>query len=135
MEILGTCSPVVASTCRRTSDDLVSGDLPPFPKSDGHLEPIRITPFLPMQLPASRMLAEMLRMARTASAYEVSDEPWERIEQLIPKRMNTQPFGGGKLQKPHQICMNAMWIRRCWPNLWHLHWDWQNRVAIMLNDR
>ena len=49
-------------------------------------------------------------MARMASGYEISDELWSRIELLIPKHVNTHPFGGGKPRTPDRVCMNAIFF-------------------------
>lgn len=49
-------------------------------------------------------------MARMASKYQISDELWSRIEPLIPKRVNTHPFGGGKPRTPDRVCMNAIFF-------------------------
>jgi transposase len=49
-------------------------------------------------------------MARMASHYQIADELWARIEPLLPKRVNTHPFGGGKPRTPDRVCMNAIYF-------------------------
>ncbi len=49
-------------------------------------------------------------MARTASGFAVSDELWARIEPLLPARLNTHLFGGGRPRKPDRVCMNAIFF-------------------------
>ena len=49
-------------------------------------------------------------MARTALGFAVSDELWARIEPLLPARLNTHLFGGGRPRKPDRVCMNAIFF-------------------------
>ena len=49
-------------------------------------------------------------MARTAAAssFVVSDELWSHIESLIPRRVNTHRFGGGRPRRPDRDCMDGI---------------------------
>ena len=49
-------------------------------------------------------------MARMASEYRIPDELWSRIEPLLPQRVNTHPFGGGKPRKSDRVCMDAIFF-------------------------
>jgi transposase len=40
--------------------------------------------------------------------YEVSDELFEFFQTLLPKRVNTHRFGGGRPRKPDRDCLNAI---------------------------
>ena len=44
---------------------------------------------------------------KQSSQYRISDELWEKIEPLLPKRENTHPFGGGRPPRPDRDCMDA----------------------------
>jgi transposase len=49
-------------------------------------------------------------MARTASWYAVAVELWARIEPLLPARVNTHPFGGGRPRRSDRVCMDAIFF-------------------------
>jgi transposase len=40
--------------------------------------------------------------------WSIPDDLWEAIALLIPKRVNTHPFGGGKPPTPDRVCMEAI---------------------------
>src|SRR5215510_499962 len=40
--------------------------------------------------------------------WSIHEDLWECIEELIPKRVNTHPFGGGKPPTPDRVCMEAI---------------------------
>jgi putative transposase len=40
--------------------------------------------------------------------WSIPDDLWEAIELLIPKRVNTHPFGGGKPPTADRVCMEAI---------------------------
>src|SRR6516225_10767728 len=40
--------------------------------------------------------------------WSIPDDLWEAIALLIPKRVNTHPFGGGKPPTPDRTCMEAI---------------------------
>jgi putative transposase len=40
--------------------------------------------------------------------WSIPDDLWEAIAPLIPKRVNTHPFGGGKPPTPDRVCMEAI---------------------------
>lgn len=40
--------------------------------------------------------------------YEVSDEFFEFFQTLLPERVNTHRFGGGRPRKPDRDCLNAI---------------------------
>ena len=41
-------------------------------------------------------------------SYQVSDELWSRIQPLLPKRVNTHRFGGGRPPADDRKCLNAI---------------------------
>src|SRR5215471_11019272 len=45
---------------------------------------------------------------RTTSAFRVSDELWAVLEPLLPKRVNTHRFGGGRPRVPDRRCADAI---------------------------
>jgi transposase len=40
--------------------------------------------------------------------WSIADDLWEAIALLIPERVNTHPFGGGKPPTPDRVCMEAI---------------------------
>jgi transposase len=40
--------------------------------------------------------------------WSIPDDLWPAIAALIPKRVNTHPFGGGKPPIPDRVCMEAI---------------------------
>ena len=42
--------------------------------------------------------------------WRISDDFWLLIEPLIPKRVNTHRFGGGKPPRPDRVCMDAIFF-------------------------
>lgn len=45
---------------------------------------------------------------RTTTGYRISDELWEVLEPLVPVRVNTHPFGGGRPRVPDRQCADAI---------------------------
>ena len=41
-------------------------------------------------------------------SYQVSDELWAKIQQLLPERVNTHRFGGGRPPADDRMCLNAI---------------------------
>ena len=44
----------------------------------------------------------------TTGSFQISDELWEVLAPLIPKRVNTHRFGGGRPQVPDRTCANGI---------------------------
>ena len=44
----------------------------------------------------------------TTGSFQVSDELWEVLAPLIPKRVNTHRFGGGRPRVPDRTCANGI---------------------------
>ena len=40
--------------------------------------------------------------------WSIGDDLWEAMSLLIPPRVNTHPFGGGKPPTPDRVCMEAI---------------------------
>jgi hypothetical protein len=49
-----------------------------------------------------------LNQERVVDEWSIPDDLWEAIAPLIPKRVNTHPFGGGKPPTPDRVCMEAI---------------------------
>src|SRR5438270_10979250 len=45
---------------------------------------------------------------RVADQWSIPDDLWEAIAPLIPPRVNTHPFGGGKPPTPDRVCLEAI---------------------------
>jgi transposase len=45
-----------------------------------------------------------------ARAWRIPDDLWAEIEWLLPKHVNTHPFGGGKPRTPDRACMDAIFF-------------------------
>src|SRR5436305_14100915 len=45
---------------------------------------------------------------RVGDGWSIPDELWECMEMVIPKRVNTHRFGGGKPPTPDRVCMEAI---------------------------
>src|SRR5215471_13537927 len=45
-----------------------------------------------------------------AKAWRIPDDLWAEIEWLLPKHVNTHPFGGGKPRTPDRVCMDAIFF-------------------------
>ena len=45
---------------------------------------------------------------RVVDEWSIPDELWEAMAALIPERVNTHPFGGGKPPTPDRACMEAI---------------------------
>jgi transposase len=45
---------------------------------------------------------------RVTDPWSIADDLWEAIAALLPRRVNTHPFGGGKPPTPDRICMEAI---------------------------
>lgn len=41
-------------------------------------------------------------------SYPVSDELWAKIQPLLPKRVNTHRFGGGRPPAEDRVCLDAI---------------------------
>ena len=44
----------------------------------------------------------------TTGGFQISDELWEVLEPLIPERVNTHRFGGGRPRVPDRTCANGI---------------------------
>ena len=45
---------------------------------------------------------------RTTTGFQISDELWALLEPLLPKRINTHGFGGGRPRVPDRRCADAI---------------------------
>jgi len=45
---------------------------------------------------------------RTTPGFRISDELWKVLEPLLPKRVNTHRFGGGRPRVPDRRCADAI---------------------------
>jgi len=45
---------------------------------------------------------------RVQDQWSIPDDLWDAIALLIPERVNTHPFGGGKPPTPDRVCMEAI---------------------------
>jgi putative transposase len=45
---------------------------------------------------------------RVVDEWSIPDDLWEAIAPLIPPRVNTHPFGGGKPPTPDRVCLEAI---------------------------
>jgi putative transposase len=45
---------------------------------------------------------------RTTTGFRISDELWAVLEPLVPKRVNTHRFGGGRPRVPDRRCADAI---------------------------
>src|SRR3712207_9082097 len=45
---------------------------------------------------------------RTTTAFRISDALWAVLEPLLPKRVNTHRFGGGRPRVPDRRCADAI---------------------------
>jgi transposase len=52
-----------------------------------------------------------MKRTKTANAWRLSDELWEKIQPLLPKHRNTHRFGGGRPRKPDRVCADAIFFR------------------------
>jgi len=50
------------------------------------------------------------RKTKTAHRFRLSDALWERIEPLLPERVNLHPFGGGRRPVPNRDAMSAIFF-------------------------
>lgn len=41
-------------------------------------------------------------------SFQVSDELWAKMQPLLPKRVNTHRFGGGRPPAEDRVCLNAI---------------------------
>ena len=44
----------------------------------------------------------------TTGGFQISDELWQALEPLIPQRVNTHRFGGGRPRVPDRTCANGI---------------------------
>jgi putative transposase len=49
-----------------------------------------------------------MKHPRVQDQWSIPDDLWEAIALLIPERVNTHPFGGGKPPTPDRVCMEAI---------------------------
>ena len=49
-------------------------------------------------------------MSERKNQYRVSDELWAKIQPLLPKRVNTHRFGGGRPRADDRKCMDAIFF-------------------------
>lgn len=52
----------------------------------------------------------MKDVSQSAARFVISDKLWTLIEPLLPKRVNTHRFGGGRPRKPDRVCMDAIFF-------------------------
>ena len=45
-----------------------------------------------------------------AAAWRIPDDLWGEIAWLLPKHVNTHPFGGGKPRTPDRVCLDAIFF-------------------------
>lgn len=50
------------------------------------------------------------RKKNTSSRFRISDVVWERIEPLLPARINSHPRGGGRRPVPNRDAMDAIFF-------------------------
>ena len=50
----------------------------------------------------------MMDTLERAKAWRVPDELWEQLEPLLPMRVNTHRFGGGRPPVPDRVCLDAI---------------------------
>lgn len=50
------------------------------------------------------------RQRRKSNRYRVSDALWEKLEPLIPERVNPHPRGGGRKPKPNRQVMDGIFF-------------------------
>lgn len=75
-----------------------------------NLEPIRITGILwgmSTETPMKRSRARTPNN-KTTTGFRVSDELWAVMEPLLPERVNTHRFGGGRPRVPDRRCADAI---------------------------
>ena len=58
----------------------------------------------------------------TTGGFQISDELWEVLEPLIPERVNTHRFGGGRPRVPDRTCANGIFYVLCTGCQWKA-WD------------
>ena len=49
-----------------------------------------------------------MKRRKSGQKWLISDELWEKIEPLLPKRVNPHPRGGGRKPRPDREVMNAI---------------------------
>src|SRR6516165_10971229 len=49
-----------------------------------------------------------MQRQRVVDEWSIPDDLWPAIAELIPRRHNTHPFGGGKPPTPDRVCMEAI---------------------------
>ena len=49
-----------------------------------------------------------MQRQRVVDEWSIPDDLWPAIAELIPRRHNTHPFGGGKPPAPDRVCMEAI---------------------------
>ena len=58
--------------------------------------------------PRPKRAGPATRTNPTTCGFQISDELWEVLEPLIPKRVNTHRFGGGRPRVPDRTCANGI---------------------------
>ena len=49
-----------------------------------------------------------MRTNKTAAVWRIPDEMWEWVKPLLPRPVNTHPFGGGRRRVPYRNAMDAI---------------------------
>ena len=81
-----------------------------------HLEPIRITEYTggmkqeTQTNPKTQRTRNRTPNNPTTTQYRISDQLWELLEPLLPKRVNTHRFGGGRPRVPDRQCADAIFF-------------------------
>jgi transposase len=75
-----------------------------------YLEPIRITGILKGMNEQTTSKRERARTPnnRTTTSFRISDDLWKVLEPLLPKRVNTHRFGGGRPRVADRRCADAI---------------------------
>ncbi len=58
--------------------------------------------------PRPKRAGPTARTNPTTGAFQISDELWEVLAALIPERVNTHRFGGGRPRVPDRTCANGI---------------------------
>lgn len=58
--------------------------------------------------PRAKRAGPAARTNPTTGGFQISDELWEVLEPLIPERVNTHRFGGGRPRVPDRTCANGI---------------------------
>jgi transposase len=55
-------------------------------------------------------MPKKIRKTKTPNRFRLSDSLWERLEPLLPKRVNHHPFGGGRPPVANRDAMDAIFF-------------------------